>query len=132
MQSYQRQILCAESHQDTGWFLVTWLGLAGYEVTLTDTAAGCIRLAATRHSDLYLIAGQFADGTGFDLAEKIRSFDRQTPLIFYSAHAYPADIERGMKIGAQAYLTKPSDPEELLRTIRLLIKAEDGQVLRAT
>lgn len=130
-QSYQMQILCAEGHQDTREFLVIWLGLAGYEVTPSDTIAECVELATSRRFDLYLISDRFQDGSGFDLAEKVRSFDRQTPLIFHSALAYPRDIERGMKAGAQAYVTKPSDPEKLLEAISLLIKPDARLALHA-
>lgn len=121
MQSHKRQILCAESHEDTREFLVIWLGLAGYAVTAGDTIAECLELAASRRFHLYLIGERFLDGSGFELAEEIRFFDRLTPLVFHSALAYPKDIERGMKAGAQAYITKPSDPEYLIETIRQLI-----------
>lgn len=123
--SFQRQILCAEGHPDTLEFLVIWLGLAGYEVTTGDTVAECIEKASTRRFDLYLIGERFRDGSGFDLAEKIRSFDRRTPLVFHSAQAYQKDIERGLKAGAQAYITKPSDPEHLVATIGQLINTDD-------
>jgi DNA-binding response OmpR family regulator len=129
--SYQRQVLCAEGHQDTREFLIIWLGLAGYEVKATDTVTECVELAANRRFDLYLIGERFQDGSGLDLAEKIRSLDRQTPLIFYSALAYPRDIERGMHAGAQAYITKPSDPEHLLEAISLLIKTDARGALHA-
>lgn len=121
MQLDHGKILCAESHQDTRELLVIWLGLAGYEVTAGDTIAECLELAASRRFHLYLIGERFLDGSGFELAEAIRSFDRHTPLVFHSAQAYPKDIERGMKAGAQAYITKPSDPERLIETIRQLI-----------
>jgi CheY-like chemotaxis protein len=130
-QSHQWQILCAEGHQDTREFLVIWLRLAGYNVTTTDTVAECVELAASRRFDVYLISDRFLDGAGFDLAEKIRSFDRQTPLILHSAQAYSRDIERGMKAGAQAYITKPSDAEQLLETISLWIKLDARWVLHA-
>jgi DNA-binding response OmpR family regulator len=130
-QSYQMQILCAEGHQDTREFLVIWLGLAGYEVAASDSLAECVKLASSLRFDLYIISDRLLDGSGFDLAEKIRSFDRQTPLIFHSALAYPQDIERGMKAGAQAYITKPSDPEHLLETISLLIKPDARLALHA-
>ncbi|HWO02821.1 MAG TPA: response regulator [Blastocatellia bacterium] len=125
MQSDKWRILCAENYEDTREYLVIWLGRAGYEVTTSDTVAECVELAASRHFHLYLIGERFPDGSGFDLVEKIRSFDGQTPLVFHSALAYPKDIERGLKAGAQAYITKPSDPEHLMETIRLLIDTDD-------
>jgi hypothetical protein len=57
--------------------------------------------------------------------------DLQTPMILNSAQVYPRDIERGMKAGAQAYVTKPSDPEQLLDAISLLIKPDARLALHA-
>jgi DNA-binding response OmpR family regulator len=121
VRSCQAQILCAEGHEDTREFLAVWLGLAGYEVTATETAAECVKLACGRRFDLYLIGDGLLDGRAIELVETIRSLDGRTPLILNSAKAYPKDIERGMKAGAQVYLTRPSDPDYLLLTISLLI-----------
>jgi CheY-like chemotaxis protein len=96
MQSGKLQILCAESYQDTREYLVICLDRLGYEVTPSDTVAECVELAASGRFHLYLIGERFPDGSGFDLVEKIRSFDGQTPLVFHSALAYSKDIERGM------------------------------------
>ncbi|MEK6303321.1 MAG: response regulator [Acidobacteriota bacterium] len=125
MLTYQRQILCAEGHDDTREFLIIWLGRAGFEVTPCDTIAECAEMAASRRFHLYLIGDRFLDGSGFDLVEKIRSFDGHTPLVINSTLAYPTDIERGMKAGAQAYITRPSDPKHLVETINLLIDTDD-------
>jgi DNA-binding response OmpR family regulator len=125
MQSDKWQILCAENYRDTRDYLVIFLDQAGCEVTPSDTIAECLELAASRRFHLYLIGERFPDGSGFDLVEKIRFFDGETPLVFHSALAYPKDIERGMNAGAQAYITKPSDPAHLVKTIRLLIDITD-------
>jgi len=117
----QRRILCAEGHPDTREFLVIWLGFAGYEVSTTDTVSKSVRMASRLNFDLYLIGERFPDGSGFDLAERIRFFDQHTPLVFHSTQAYQTDIERGLKAGAQAYITKPSDPKRLVETITQLI-----------
>lgn len=127
LKAYLKQILCAEGHQDTRDFLVIWLGLAGYRMISGNTIVECVEMAASRRFHLFLIGDRFPDGSGLDLAEAIRSFDPQTPLVLYSSRAFQKDIERGMKAGAQAYITKPSDPELLLETIRLLINTDDRE-----
>ena len=129
--SHKKQILCAEGHHDTLQFFVIWLGLAGYEVTTCDSTAECIELAASKHFDLYLISDWLLDGSGFDLAEQIRCLDRQTPMILNSAQVYPRDIERGKRVGAQAFMPKPSDPERLLETISQLLRLDANRELKA-
>jgi DNA-binding response OmpR family regulator len=49
-----------------------------------------------------------------------------TPIIFCSADASPADRRRGMSAGAQAYLAKPCELQELRQTIRCLIAGARG------
>jgi CheY-like chemotaxis protein len=57
--------------------------------------------------------------------------DSNTPIIFCSADASPADRRQGMSAGAQAYLAKPCELEELRRTIRRLIAGARGVVAGA-
>jgi hypothetical protein len=47
-------------------------------------------------------------GWGLDLCEMIRGFDTATPIIFFSALAYPYDCEAAIAAGAQEYLIKPN------------------------
>jgi len=61
-------------------------------VTSGDTVSECVKMDSSRSFDLYPIGERFLDGSGFDLAEKIRSFDRRTPLVFHSTQAYQKDI----------------------------------------
>lgn len=54
----------------------------------------------------------------------IRGFDSQTPIVFYSANAYEADIKKALASGAQDYLVKPCDPDKLEQTIEKLMDDE--------
>jgi DNA-binding response OmpR family regulator len=59
---------------------------------------------------------------GFTLAEKIRDTDPSVPLIFLTAKSLKDDIIRGLKIGADDYITKPFDPEVLILRINNILK----------
>jgi DNA-binding response OmpR family regulator len=59
---------------------------------------------------------------GFTLAEKIRDIDPDVPLIFLTAKSLKDDIIRGLKIGADDYITKPFDPEVLILRINNILK----------
>jgi two-component system chemotaxis response regulator CheY len=48
---------------------------------------------------------------------------KATPLIIISTDGREADRDRGMKLGADAYLTKPFAPELLIETVRSVLKA---------
>jgi DNA-binding response OmpR family regulator len=51
----------------------------------------------------------------------LRTFDKDTPIFFFSGAAYGQDKRDALATGAQAYLTKPAEIEELVREISLLI-----------
>ncbi|MGH9902656.1 MAG: response regulator transcription factor [Pyrinomonadaceae bacterium] len=130
MRSPRRRVLCAESDDDTCEMLKVLLGHADYEVKSASTVAEALGLAGSERFNLYLLDQRFADGGGLELCEKIRHFDSRTPILFFSALAQETDRQRGMGAGAQAYLIKPNDINQLADTITRLIN-EAGTASRA-
>ena len=59
---------------------------------------------------------------GFTLGEKIKEAPSDVPLIFLTAKSLKEDIVRGLKIGADDYITKPFDPEVLILRINNILK----------
>ncbi len=117
----RKHILCADDHEDTRAMMAYWLDLCGYEVTTAGSIAESLPLTERGGFDLLLIDGLYPDGLGVDLCKQIRTFDARTPIFFLSAHAYQADIQKGLESGAQAYLTKPFDFDVLEQTIEKFI-----------
>jgi DNA-binding response OmpR family regulator len=128
MQDGRKRILCVDDHTDTCELIEFYLGDAGYEVIIARGIADSLPLIKKMHFDLYLIDEILRDGTGVELAHRIRAFDSTTPLVFHSASAHARDIRRGLDAGAQAYITKPSDPDEVIKIIKTLI-AESERVI---
>lgn len=64
--------------------------------------------------------------SGFELCRELKQNDatRDIPIIFCSTKGGQIDKFWGMKQGASAYLTKPIDPDELLRTVELLVQGQ--------
>jgi DNA-binding response OmpR family regulator len=58
-----------------------------------------------------------ADMSGVEMCRRIRAYDRRTPIIFYSASAYPKDREAGLAAGADDYLVKPEGLDRIVETI---------------
>jgi DNA-binding response OmpR family regulator len=117
----RKHILVVESDDNSVEMLQFYLGHAKYRVTAADTCGKCLQLARIKRVDLYLLGDGCEDGDTFELCRKIRALDSDTPIIFCSAGASPADRQRGMSAGAQAYLAKPCELQELRQTIRCLI-----------
>jgi len=65
-------------------------------------------------------------GSGIDLCKKLRKFDSSTPILFYSGAVYDKDKQEAFASGAQAYLSKPVDNDELVQEVfRLISEARE-------
>jgi DNA-binding response OmpR family regulator len=98
------------------------LGLEGFELVYADNAEQALSLARTSHFDLYLLDNWVPGLAGEDLCRKLRDFDRTTPILFYSGAGYESDKDGAIAAGAQGYVVKPADPDELTAQIHALIK----------
>lgn len=116
------RILYIEDHEDTRELVTLLLAQKSYEVITRSTIESGVALAGSERFDLYLLDSWLPDGSGLALCEQIRTFDKTTPILFYSAAAYAADHELALKCGAQAYLVKPSQPSELCNMVTDLIE----------
>jgi len=121
MQTTKRRVFCAEDHDDTRYLISLLLGQSDYEVEAAKTVTDSLRLIGRQRFDLYLLSSLFPDGTGVEMCRHIRRLDPFTPILFYSAAAHESDRERGLRAGAQGYVTKPGDIFELVNTITQLI-----------
>ena len=116
------RVLYIEDHEDTRELVTLLLTQRSYEVVSGATIESGIALAVAQDFDLYLLDSWLPDGSGLELCEKIRQFDKTTPILFYSAAAYASDHDMALKCGAQAYLIKPSQPSDLCRMVSELIE----------
>lgn len=127
MNSLVPHILYTEDHADTRELVSLVLTISNCKVTLADTDDKALLLARTHQFDLYLIDNWIAGGSGIELCKKLREFDPTTPVLFYSGAAYDSDKQEAFASGAQGYLTKPVDNDDLVEAVfRLISKAKTG------
>jgi|SRR5215470_11447725 len=117
------RILYVEEHVESCELLALWLSGSGFEVVSANNMSDGLRLARDGPFAVYLLSGRFTDGTGLELCRAIRMFDPSTPIIFYSAFTRDRDMKAAMSAGAQAYLIKPDDLENIEPTIKRLVDA---------
>ena len=117
------RVLYIEDHEDTRELVTLVLEQKNYRVVTGSTIETGVALAGSQHFDLYLLDSWLPDGSGLDLCRQIRMFDKDTPVLFYSAAAYEMDRELALRCGAQAYLIKPSHPSELCNLVTSLIES---------
>ena len=117
------RVLYIEDHEDTRELVTLVLEQKSYEVVTGSTIESGVALAGSQQFDLYLLDSWLPDGSGLDLCRQIRQFDKDTPILFYSAAAYEIDKNQALSSGAQAYLIKPSQPSELCNLVTSLIES---------
>ena len=81
--------------------------------------------------DLYLLDNRLPDMNGLDLIKEIRAFDARTPIVLASADAREEEQDRALACGAQAYVTKPWEPDFLVATVRNLTHQSELRAIEA-
>jgi len=116
------KILLVEDDQNFGDVLRSYLEMHDYSVTLATD--GMLGLEAFRKDqfDLCILDVMMPRKDGFTLAKEIRERDQEVPLIFLTAKTMKDDILQGFKIGADDYIAKPFNSEELLLRIQAVLK----------
>jgi len=114
----QPHILLAEDDADTREILGFILHHAGFRVSVTGDSAEVIALLATHRFDALLLDNWMPNLSGVELCRLIRSYDPKIPIFFCSGAVTEADKEEAFSAGAQGYLAKPFDPDELTAILR--------------
>lgn len=83
--------------------------------------------AADFSPDVYLIDLNLPDGDGIDVVKRLRSAHPNVGIVISTARTQIGDKVRGYDSGADIYITKPADPQELLAGINALAKRRHAQ-----
>ncbi len=115
------RILVVDDEPQIVRYLSRHLDDAGYDVIATMDPAEAIKLVEAEDPHFALLDINLPQMSGFDLLERIREFS-PIPAIFLSASDKPEDIVRGLKLGADGYMTKPFAADELLARIEAALR----------
>lgn len=121
MRHLARRVLCAEPHEDICRLLAELLGEQGHEVVPASSLRECLTLARGQHFDLYMLDDDYIDGTGIELCRELRAATPQTPILFFSAQAFPRDRQRAMEAGAHGFFVKPGDIFEIVQAVNSIL-----------
>jgi two-component system response regulator ResD len=108
-----------DDHEDTRLLVPVVLGAQGYETVTARSLREAFRLATSEDFDLFLLDFRYTDGTGKELCEKIREFNRETPVLFFSG-SHPQIQQDALSCGAQGFVLKP-DFDTLRSEIRRVL-----------
>ncbi|MBF2003056.1 MAG: response regulator [Synechococcales cyanobacterium M58_A2018_015] len=116
------KILVVEDDNLTASALATVLGNQTYTVEIATDGASAWELIETFPYDLVLLDIALPKLDGISLCRQIRSHHYQMPILLLTAHDSSHDKAVGLDAGADDYVVKPFDPEELVARIRALLR----------
>lgn len=122
-QSDRPQILLADDGPTNRKFISIALGEAGYTVTAVENGKLALEtlLADPERYDLVLMDMQMPEMDGYEATQAIREAGIQTPIVALTASVLKGDRERCLQAGCQDYLSKPIEPNQLLRDIERIL-----------
>ena len=94
----------------------------GYQVTTAADGAEGFERASTEPFDLLILDVMLPRKSGFEVCSELREQGFSMPILMLTARGQTADKVRGLKIGADDYLTKPFDMLELLARVEALLR----------
>jgi len=122
MSKEKLKILLAEDDLNLGVLLVDYLETEGFDVKLCKDGELALKVLQGQSFDLCLLDVMMPKMDGFSLAKSIRLRDKKIPVIFITAKSLKEDKLKGYDLGADDYITKPFDEEELLWKIKAVIR----------
>jgi len=123
----KKRILFVEDDPALAQVVSDILVFEGYEVELVNDGNLAISRAAQFQPDLVLLDLMLPGTNGFDLCQILRR-GRRAGVIILTARTQKADKMRGLDLGADEYVTKPFDTDELLARIRAVIRRSGSDV----
>lgn len=118
----KNRILLVEDDQNFGDVLRSYLEMHDYDVTLAKDGNEGLESYNKGEFDLCIFDVMMPKKDGFTLAREIREKDTEMPIIFLTAKTMKEDVLKGFKIGADDYISKPFNSEELLYRIQAILK----------
>lgn len=115
-------LLLVEDNETLGYVLKEYLEMKGYQLTLAKDGRQGLLFFKKEAYDLCILDIMMPEMDGFTLAEELRHLDPRVPLIFLSAKSLKVDKLKGFNLGADDYIVKPVEEEELVARIKAVLK----------
>ena len=118
----KKHILLAEDDFDYASILKQYLEFSGFDVTWAKDGKEALKLFPDTQPDICVFDVMMPQMDGFTLAEKVVDTYPETPFIFLTAKSMKEDKIKGLRLGADDYIVKPFEVEELILRITNILK----------
>jgi len=126
----KKRILIVEDEKRIARVVALELEHEGYETAFAETGKDALDRIKGERWDLVLLDVMLPELSGFEVLRRVRLEDEQTPIILVTARDSVYDKVNGLDHGANDYIAKPFDMEELLARVRSAIRAAEARVIR--
>ncbi len=116
------KILLVEDDADLGNVLSQYLEMQSFDVSLVRSGEDGLALFKASEFDLCILDVMLPGMDGLTLAERIKNNNADAPVIFLTARTSKEDVLKGLKLGADDYICKPFEPEELVLRINNILR----------
>ena len=116
------KILLLEDDEVLSETLVEMLREEGFEVVLASDGESALDATFTQHFDIFLLDVNVPLMDGFAFLKALRESENSTPAIYITAMSDVASLSKGFEVGADDYIKKPFDFDELLIRIHALLR----------
>ena len=116
------RILVVEDNADLAFAVTTALQSEGFDVAVARTGPEGVDRARTRDADLIILDLMLPGFDGYRVIRTLREDGIETPILVLTARGEEADKVRGLRLGADDYVTKPFGAMELLARVEALLR----------
>lgn len=120
------RLLVVQSDERTGTFLADRLRSVGYDVLVASDGLEARQLFAMERIDLSILDVALPKKDGLRLAREMREQDPAAPFVFLTACGTMSSKKEGFRVGADDYITKPFEFDELLMRINAILERTQG------
>ncbi len=117
----QTNVLLVEDEQTLAMIIRDTLTEQGFNLTLASNGAEGLKLFFEIRPDIIVADVMMPELDGFEMVSKIRQTDKTTPILFLTARSAIKDVVEGFELGANDYLKKPFNMQELIVRIKALV-----------
>ncbi len=117
-----KRILVIEDNRDLAFGLRSNLGMEGYDVRVADTGPEGLRQSKLFRPDLVVLDLMLPQMDGFEVLEAMREAGLTMPVLILSARGEEIDKVRGLRLGADDYVTKPFGLMELIARVEAILR----------
>ncbi len=128
METKKVHILLAEDEENIGTLLRDYLNIKGYFADWYTDGEQAAKYFVSKKYDLCILDVMMPKKDGFTTAKEIRKNNPNVPIIFLTAKSMNEDVLEGFASGADDYITKPFNVEELMLRIEAILRRSRGPV----